>query len=741
MANDKDTLKEALEEFELCAEAEQDNRRAALEDIKFTFLDEQWLEADKKNRERDRRPCLTINKTRQFVKQVVNSGRRNKPSIKVHPADSNADPKTAEVINGLIRNIEYTSNADVAYDTGFEFAVAGGFGYWRISADYACDDSFDMDLRIDRIANPFAVYGDYMSTAADSSDWNRAYITDPISRKEFETRWKGADKVDWQMGPYADLPTNWKNDERIIIAERWTRSEVTKKIIKLSDGRVVQADWYMGKVPGEQSLKNSDILSAMGIEVTGERDTKSYKVKQQIMTGAEILETNEWLGKYIPLVPVYGEELNIEGKRHFRSLIRSGKDAARAFNYWRTVTTELIALAPKTPFIGKVGQFDTDADKWASANVQSHAYIEYDDVQGAPPPQRQPFAGVPAGPLQEAMNASDDMKAIYGMYDASMGARSNETSGVAINQRKQQGDNSNFHFVDNQARAIGHTGRILIDLIPHYYSQERVIRVMGADSKPKNVQITSQQVDGTQEMYNLALGKYDLTVDTGPGFATQREEAAYQMTEFIRAFPAAAPIIGDLLAKNQDWPEADEIAKRLQALLPPQVNGQNPQVQQLQQVLQQTQQQGEQAMQQLRAEVEKLNGELRAANQDRAIDGQKLDLDRRKLDIEAFKADTDRLEATAAGMTPDMVQAIVMQTLQNALRSPDITPQEQTAAAPQAPQVQQPMPQQHAMPDGQMMLGAEMPQMPPDQMQDMMPQMMGDPPPNQPPIPPDQPPN
>ncbi|WP_136420292.1 portal protein [Herbaspirillum sp. ST 5-3] len=696
MANDKDTLKEALDEFDLCVEHETDNRSAALEDIRFALLDEQWPAEIVKQRELEGRPCLTINKTRQFIKQVVNNGRRNKPAIKVHPADSKADPKTAEIISGLIRNIEYTSNADVAYDTGLEFAVAGGFGYWRVTADYADEDSFDMDLGIGRISNPFSVYGDPYSTAADSSDWNTAFITDLLTEELFESKYKGAEKVDWDIGEYAELGENWREGKKIVVAERWKRNEVKKKIVRLSDGRIVQADWYHGAAPEAEGLTIKDILDSMGITVTGERETKGWKVKQQIMSGAEILEENDWLGKYIPIVPIYGEEVNVEGKRYLRSLHRSGKDAQRSFNYWRTTTTELVALAPKAPYIGPVGAFVTDAEKWATANTTSHAFLEYDAVPeaGNMPPQRQPFSGVPAGPLQEALNASDDMKAIFGMYDASMGARSNETSGVAINQRKMQGDMSNFHFIDNQARAIAHTGRILIDLIPHYYSQARIIRVMGLDNKPQNVPI-NQPIPGTEQMYNLALGKYDLTVSTGPSFASQREEAAYQMTEFIRAFPAAAPLIGDLLAKNQDWPEADEIARRLQSVLPPQVQGQNPQVQQMQQQIQQMSQ-----------NMANLGQQLQQEKADKALEA-------RKLDIDAYKAESDRLKVMGGGMTPEQVQIMVMQTIQQVLQSPDVLPM-------------QPMQAMHQMPNGQMMPNAAMP-----------PQM----PQGAPPMPPNGPPN
>jgi hypothetical protein len=231
-----------------------------------------------------------------------------------------------------------------------------------------------------------------------------------------------------------------------------------------------------------------DYLDAMGITVVKSRPAKSYKVKQRIMTGAEVLEENPWPGKFIPIVPVYGDEVWVDGKRYLRSLIRSAKDAQRNFNYWRTTTTELVALAPKAPFIGKKGSFKTDAAKWQTINTQDQPYVEYD---GELPPQRQPFAGVPAGALQEALNASDDMKAIMGIYDASLGARSNETSGRAIRERKMEGDVSTFHFMDNRNRSIAHTGRILIDLIPHVYPKDRIARVLGQDGTPSQVPLGS----------------------------------------------------------------------------------------------------------------------------------------------------------------------------------------------------------------------------------------------------------
>ncbi len=566
---DDDLLIEARRLFDLASEVENENRQDALDDLKFARLGEQWPDEVIQARKLEGRPCLTINRLPAFIRQVVNDARQNKPAIKVHPADDSADPETAEIFNGLIRNIEVTSDADVAFDTALESAVTGGFGYFRINTRYSDEDTFDQDLVIERIANPFSVFGDPYSTAADSSDWDNAFIVETMSKDAFERKYKGSEPVDWSADGYVGLGAPWIDDDQVMVCEWWTREEVKKQIVQLSNGEVVDLKVFEA---------NADQFAELGLEVVGQgRELRGHKVIQRCMTGGEILTTIDWPGKYIPIIPVYGDEVNVEGKRFFRSMVRDAKDPQRMFNYWRTASTELVALAPKTPFIGPKGAFVTDFEKWATANTSSHAYIEYD---GGTPPQRQPFAGVPAGALQEALNASDDIKAIVGLHDASLGARSNETSGVAIMARQREGDVSTFHFIDNLSRAIRHAGRVLIDLIPKVYSTDRVIRTLGPEEEPETVRIGQEAGEMQNQrgeiikIYSLNAGKYDLTVQTGPSFTTRRQEAAAQMQELFRAYPPAAEVIGDLFVKAQDWPMADEIAKRLKGLFDQRFGGQ-----------------------------------------------------------------------------------------------------------------------------------------------------------------------
>lgn len=634
-----DLLKEAKDAFTEASDAAEHNRQTAIDDIRFAKLGEQWPEAIVKQRQAEGRPCLTINKLPAFIRQVVNDARQNKPAIKVHPADSGADPETADVINGLIRNIEYTSSADVAYDTGVECAVTGGFGYWRVGLDYAFDDSFDMDIQIKRVINPFSVYGDPYSTEADSSDWNTAFVVDRLTKDQFKAQWGDKAQVDWDDTDWATAGEPWRVENEVLVAEFWKREEVERVIIRMQGGQIFSK---------EQLETDPDLIVQleMGLfQPHGERRVKSHKVTQNFMTGAEVLESKPWPGRFIPIIPVYGDEFDVQGKRYFRSLIHNGIDAQRSFNYWRTTSTELIALAPRVPFIGAKGSFDSDIHRWQTANTANHSFLEYDPVAGQPAPQRQPLdTGVAAGALQEALNASDDIKAIVGMYDASLGARSNETSGKAIMARQREGDISTFHFTDNMARAIRHTGRIVIDLIPHVYDTERVVRVIGEDGAQEAKQVnapyevkdpkTGQPVtdalgQAVTAMHDLTAGKYDLTVTTGPSFTTRREEAAASMTEALRAFPQAAPVIVPELAKNLDWPGADDIAEKLEKMnsgqIPPELQKQIQEGQQQISTLTQVNQQLKQDQSVDRAKAqEQANLARQKHNDDMALQEKKL---------------------------------------------------------------------------------------------------------------------
>lgn len=661
--SDKDIIEDAQEAYKAAVDADADIHRDWVEDMRFARLGEHWPAEVKRQRELEGRPCLTFNRFPAFMRQVTNDARQNRPAIAVHPVGDGADQETAEILQGLIRNIEYSSQADVAYDTALEHAVGGGFGYFRICTDYAAEDMFEQDICIERIANPLMVHGDPECMDADSANWNSAFISEFYTEHAYKKKFgKDAPAIDWEADAN-DKTRLWFGQEGVRVAEWWRREDVASKLLKLSDGTVIFEDKYLELQP---------VLEPLGIVPVADRQTVTKRVTQYILNGETVLEKNDWKGRFIPIIPVYGDEVIVEGERKLISLTRFAKDAARMYNYWRTASTELVALAPKAPFIGPKGAFRSDAKKWASANTKTHPYIEYD---GQTPPQRQGFDGPPAAALQEALNASDDMKSIMGLFDASLGAKSNETSGRAILARQREGDVSTFNYIDNLSRAIRHAGRVMVDLIPHVYNTERIIRTIKEDGTNRKVPINqptpaeqqkaagdqAQQLQGVLRVYDLTTGKYDVTCEAGPSFTTKREEASVQMIEFIRAYPNAAPMIGDLLAKNLDWPGADDIAERLKAMLPPQVTGQNPQVMQLQQQMQQMDAQARQAVDSLRRELEGVKADR--------------DIEQRKLIIDAFEAETKRMQVIGDQ------QAMAMQTAQQAQN--DLLSQ-------QAPQTQPP---------------------------------------------------
>lgn len=617
-----------------CEEADGHNREAMEDDLRFLEGHGQWDERIKASREADGRPCLTINKLPQYVNQVANEIRQSRPSIKVRPVDSGSDPEKAKLLEGLIRNIEYVSKADQAYDTAGFYAVAGGFGAIMVETAYADDDSFEQDIRIRRVRNPMTVFIDPHSNEADGSDMTKALVTSVMPLKAFKKKYPKASATSpVEGGEWAD----WYTSDSVRLAEYWTREQVTRPIALLQDGSVVDAD------QADPAL------------VVSKRNALSWKVTYRLCTGGEVLEEKTWPGKYIPIVPVYGEEVDINGKIYRRGLIRNAKDSQRMYNYWRTTATELVALAPKAPMLVTDKQIEGREAEWATANTAPLPYLTYTPDPQAGMPQRIEPASVPQGVFTEAQVAVDDMKSVTGIYDASLGARGNETSGRAILMRQREGDNATFVYPDNVARAIAQVGRIIVDLIPKIYDTARMVRVLGIDGTEEIVGVNQPSLTGL--INDLTIGKYDIVVESGPSYATKRLEAAETMMQFVQAQPQLAPIIGDLIAKNMDWPGADKIAERLTAMLPPQLQAlEQDGQQQLPPEVQGMIQQGMAQLQQQQAQLQEMSAKLADKEAEYAAK-------ERELAIKEYEAETKRLQVMQAGMQPEQVAAIAQQTV------------------------------------------------------------------------------
>jgi hypothetical protein len=667
-----DVMKDARDRFSDSNEGSDFNRLAYHEDFKFARLEDQWPDQILAQREQEGRPHLVINKLPSLIRSVVNESRQNKPAIKVSPVDNGADEETAEVIGGIIRSIERSSSASVAYNSALEQAVTGGFGFFRVGIDYAHDETFDMECTIDRIPNALQVNYDTSSVEFDASDWEFAFISDMLSEREFKHRYPDAAPVDFESaGDESDI-TEWVEADSVRVAEYFLKTPIKRKLVMIEvpnqqSGKMEQMTVREEHLPamakrffeaggmtptgGTDEELAKAYLQAAERSVIQEREVDSFKVTRRIINGVEVLEEEEWPGTNIPICPVWGEEIFLDGRRYFRSMIRSAKDSQMMFNFWRCASTELVALAPKAPWVGPQGFVPKGhEDKWNSANTRSHSYLEYVNDGKSPPPSRQSFAGVPAGALQEAMNSNDDMKSITGIFDSSIGAQSNETSGKAILARERQGDVSNFHFIDNLSRAIRYCGEILVEVIPSVYSARETIRILGEDQAQNVINLTQEAggafqkgIDGKPELYNLTVGKYDVEVSTGPSFATEREETRETLIEIMRQVPDAAPFIGDVLLDHMDFVGADKVAKRLKSLLPQPIRdaeaddvagSDNPEAAELQQQLKAKDAEMQQAQQAVMAEIEKMQKENDALKADKTAEMQRLKLDAETKDRE-----------------------------------------------------------------------------------------------------------
>lgn len=615
------------------------------------------------------RPCLTINKLPQHVKQITNEQRMNRPTIKVLPVDDKSDIEMADVFNGVIRHIEYTSDADVAYDTACENQVTYGEGYLRILTEYCDDTSFDQEIKIGRIRNSFSVYMDPMIQDPAGADARWCFITDDMTKDEYERAYPKA-------SPISTLTARGIGDSSI---NQWI-SETTVRVAEYFYIECEKAtlNLYPGNQTALTGTPEDSLLRAMFGKPLRSRQSDRERVKWCKTNGYEILEESEWAGSFIPVVRVVGNEFEVDGQLYVSGLVRNAKDAQRMYNYWCSQEAEMLALAPKAPFIGYGGQFEGYEQQWKTANTQNWPYLEVNpdvtDGQGAvlPLPERAQPPMASSGLLQAKAGASEDIKSTTGQYNASLGMTSNERSGKAILARQRESDVGTYHYADNLARAVRHIGRQLVDLIPKIYDTARVARILGEDGEPSTVKMNPDQEEPVKKImgpggvvvdkiYNPRVGKYDVRVITGPGYATKRQEALESMAQLLQGNSQLWQVAGDLFVKNMDWPGAQDLAKRLQKMLDPQVmaDEDNPALVA-----------ANQQMEAMNAEMQQMFKMLQNVQQ--SMEAKEMHIKQFEAEIKAYQAETQRISAVQAGMTPEQIQDIVMGTIAAAVDAGDL---------------------------------------------------------------------
>lgn len=678
--------KKCLEDYE---SRNSDNIARAKDAKRFRALD-QWPDAVKHDRENDKdgpRPCPVLDKTNQYVRQIINEERQNRAAIKISPVDDKGDPKVAKTLTGIIRHIEYASNAIGAYTTAGEHAIEGGFGYFRILTEYCDPLSFEQDILVKRIPNCFSVaLGPH--SEIDGSDSQEALLWEDVQKDEFKAQYPNANMVNFEASE------GWIDEETIRVAEYFQIKQEATTIHMVN-----------GETLTDEELKQA-ITVFPGLVADKSRTTNTKKVRWYKITGAEILEERELLGTYIPVVKVTGNELVMpDGKVRLSGAIESMMDPQRLHNYAHAGFIEHVALAPKAPWVAPAEGVAGREQDYVDANRRNIAVLTFNHVdengQPLPPPQRTPPAGISPGWQQMLQNTEHGIEASIGMYGPSVGAKSQEKSGIALQEQKSQGMVGNFHFPDNLARSIQHCGRILLEWIPRVYDTQRVARMLGEDEEASTAYLNPDQEEAVMprldkfgqeigESYNLNVGKYDVTVSTGPSYTSKRQEAATNQLQLIQAKPELMGLIGDIVFRNMDAPGSEQIADRLKTMLPPQIQQQeagkdkkpiDPKVQaamaqidQAAQALQQREQmlqQAEMVIQQkaqevganeaeLKAEVAKLEAERSVLESAKSL----LDIQKQNMElhVQNRKLEIENTEMKAVQSISENVQAALMES-------------------------------------------------------------------------------
>lgn len=632
MAQEKPAdIAEALERWETCKSGWGEIYNDARNDQLF-YAGNQW--EDGVVAARGERPTLVTSHLQQFVHHVANEIRESPPEIKVAPINDLSNVPTAKVIQGLIKSCEKISSADIAYETGSENAIISSFGWIRLDHDYIAPNKFEQHILIKTVVDPLSTYIDSNSILPDGSDAKYGFVLDTMSVDTFKQKWPGKDPISFGE-------TN-KSDDNVMVAEYFYLDVTTVEIGLLADGRVLELD--------EIEKLNSDNIQNPPLVPLKTRSMEKNIVRRQKLSGAEILEQGKFPGSYIPLVPVYGEIRWVDGERQIWSLIRNAKDSQRMINYYNSLMVESLSKAPQAPFMGMVGQFETDPESWK--NPHRNMVLQYDrlEIDGglAPAPQRLMPPPMPAGAYEAKMAAIEEMKAAMGLNDSNMGQPDNATSGLAISKRQKQGETAIAHFSDNLNRSVAHVGRIWLSMKDEIYDTPRIERVVNSEDEAMHVTI------GEGSEFDINAGKYDVSITAGPSFMSRREETYQMLLNVIQTNPALMGVIGDLVFKYSDTPGSDVISERIKKTIPPQLlEGEKggdkvpPQAQAQIQQLTQKVQQDEQLMQQAVAKVKELQQELTECQMELKnkqgellLKGKEIEIKQQDLQIKAAQAQT-----------------------------------------------------------------------------------------------------
>lgn len=659
----QDVFKRARERIDEAKELARDQHERIREDLRFSnpSMPKQWRDDDLSSR--TGRPSLTLDRTNQFIGQVVNDARQNNPGMQIIAVDSKGDPKAAETLGGMIRHIEYQSRASQAYDTALELSARCGMGWLRVIPEVTDAATNEQDACILRVIDPTSCGLDPNSIEPDGRDAMWGYAETRMHERAFKAAYPKAKPIAFDDG-------GWYSDDYVTVCEYFEiEEEEENRII------AINAEGFRETLSEDEYWRMAEEAGAP-MMVLGTAKSTTRRVKWTKMTGAEILEETYFPSQYIPIVPVLGYELWVDGKRYVCGLTRRLMDGQRLHNYQMSAMAEFLSTQPKAPFIVPAEGVAGWENEWKKLNKGNPSFLPYNSVddQGntIPAPSRLAPPMMPGAYAQMAQFATAEMEAAVGMFKANLGQQGNETSGKAIRARQMEGDTATFHFIDNLGRSIEQLGRIVLDMIPRLYDTARVRQVMGIDGERDQVKIKPDMPNAVEAdpkgkvlAINPNIGKYDVRVKAGPSYTSQREETAQQLADMIQAQPQLAPVLGPMWARLKDMPESDKISKLLLAMAPPQVQQIESEddippaaLAKIQMLEQQSQQMGE-LMQQAADRIAELESEEKKTQLEYLAKSAQIEND-------MYAKITDRIKAMQTGMTPEQVQALVIQVLSQA---------------------------------------------------------------------------
>ena len=553
VSEDERIIRLARKRRQLAGDGWADIYDKASDDMQFVYDvgKGQWPAQMRKDREKDRRPVVTVNKLQKFVRTLRGDALQNKPRMKVIPVDHLGDVRMAGLYNDLIREIEYLSDASTAYDTAYAHAVASSIGYYRIAHEFADEGSFDQCLRIKRVLNPSSVLFDPAAVEFEMEDARYCFVETMIDVAEFKAKWPQASIQDF-TGHGIKLFGDWLQGDKVRVAEYFYKEPNHKTLVQLDNGEILTLSEQI----------TPEFIRSKGNKIVRDRVVEAHDVKVVKMNGMEILESTDWPGKDIPIIPIFGDEIVVEGKRYYLSFLRGAKGSQELYNYWSTAATETVALTPKMPYMVDHRQIEGFENEWDEANRTNRMYIRYNAIQGINKPTRERPADIPAAMISMMRTTAFDIEDHLGRYESSKGEASNERSRVAIVERIHQSDKGTFTFVDNYKKAIMAGTRQIIDLIPKVYDTQRALRVMDDAGKERveNVNVPVIGKNGETIVKNdLSVGKFDIMASVGASMGSKREEMVDTMIKSMQFAPMLAPVIAPLVFKFSDVPGSDEI--------------------------------------------------------------------------------------------------------------------------------------------------------------------------------------